>query len=224
MTRFLFPVAALLLSASMMRAQTAISFSEAKPYDKNRYADIKASPYFLESFSTAWITNTEGIKYDPVKANYNGYTEEFEILDGNQFIRLEEKFYNSILLLPEGKVDTVYFIRGVHEDFRGKFIQQLYKSEKVTFVRKFKVGLTSSIINNVGRKDEIKRFSPQNDLFISVAGTKDLIPLKGNANRLLKTLGKEKALKAFLKQNKSIDLDTDQGLIALVKYWEELSY
>lgn len=205
-------------------AQNMISFSEARPYDESRYEDIKASPYFFESFAKAWITDTEGVKYAPVLANFNGYTDEFEVRQEDQFIRLDEQHYSRIALLPEGKVDTVYFIRGVHADFRGKFIQEIYESEQVILVRKFKVGLTSTVINNVGRKDEIKRFSPQNDLFLLKKKDNVLIPLKGNEKKMLKELGHEKELASFLKEDKSVDLNTDQGLAALIKKWETLQF
>ncbi len=211
------------LAVTSISAQTMISFQDAQKYDEKRYADIKGTAYLYKDFVDGYITGADGVKYDKVAINYNGYEESFEIKQGDQFITLDEQYYSEIKIAQEGK-DTMTFIRGVHPIFKGKFIELIYRSETATLVRRHYVGLSETTVNNVGRKEEFKRFLKKTQVRLATGtGPKDIQTLKANKKKLVQALGHKKELEAFIK-NEKINLDTNAGLAAVIKKWDELEH
>jgi hypothetical protein len=202
-------------------AQTGISFAESELYDSDRYKDIKGSPYLFSVFTDAWITDRDGVQYGKVKINYNGYTEEFEVLQGDRFIRLQEQPYAAVKLLDPESQDTITFVRGVHADFRGQFIQLMYQSAQITLVKKFLVNISESSVNTVGRTDEFKRFKAQEMYFLAKETNQPLRTLKSNKKSWIQALGHKKELEAYLKDNK-LNLSKGQNMVQLLQYWEAL--
>jgi hypothetical protein len=220
----LLPLILLIAFPLLGMGQTMISFKDAAPYDEERYADITGSPYFLETFSKGWIIDEEAIRYDPVQINYNGYTRSFEVRQGDQFIALAPDFYRRIELLLAGDQDTITFVKGLHPGFRKTFVQLIYESDRVLLVKHFEVGLNESVKNIPGKTLTVKRFSRRSDWFLITKADQEITKLEGNKKKLLKTLGQDKALSDFLKANKSIDLDTDEGMELLIEQWERMEY
>ncbi|MEO0340767.1 MAG: hypothetical protein AAF242_16355, partial [Bacteroidota bacterium] len=173
------------LAVTSISAQTMISFQDAEKYDVKRYADIKGSAYLFKDFVDGYITGVDGVIYDKVSINYNGYEEAFEIKQGDQFITLDEKYYSKIKIVEEGK-DTMTFIRGVHPIFKGRFIELIYRSDNATVVRRHYVGLSETEVNNIGRKEEFKRFLKKTEIRLATGtGSKDIKTLKLNKKKLL---------------------------------------
>ncbi|HKK77912.1 MAG TPA: hypothetical protein VJ953_22730 [Saprospiraceae bacterium] len=222
--RKLLSFAFLLLFVQTGISQTMISFKDAMPYDENRYADIKASPYLFDTFVKGWITDVEGQQYQPVSMNYNGYSRAFEVRQEDRFISLSPEYYARIDLLPEGQSDTSTFVKNVHPDFRGAFVQRVYESGQIVLIKHFQVGLNENVKNVPNGTVVVKRFSPRDNWYLLTKSDQQLLKLEGNKRRLLKTLGHEKVLNSFLKENKSIDLDTNQGMQALITEWEKLAF
>lgn len=202
-------------------AQTGISFAEAGKYDPDRYKGTQGSPYFFTDFTDGWIKGTDGVEYDRVKMNYNGHTETFEVLQGDRFIELQESPYESISLLEPETQDTITFIRGVHADLRGKFIQLLYQSEQSTLVNQFSINFVENTVNTVGRKDVLKRFKRQNTYYIKLAKEPKLILVKGNKKSWTQAFGNKKTIEAFLKKNK-LNLSEEADMVQLLQYIETL--
>lgn len=210
-----------LFTCGTILAQTGISFAESEKYDPDRYKDTNGSPYFFSDFTDGWIKGTDGLEYDRVKMNYNGHTETFEVLQGDRFINLQESPYKSISLLKPETQDTITFIRGVHTDFRGKYIQLLYESEKSTLVNQFSINLAESTVNTVGRTDVLKRFKPQNTYYVKLAKEPKLIQVKGNKKSWTKAFGNKKTIEAFLGKNK-LNLSEEADMVLLLQYIETL--
>jgi hypothetical protein len=205
-----------------LMAQSIISFAESEVYDSERYKDIKGSPYLFAVFTDAWITDQDGEQYAKVKMNYNGYTEEFEVLQGDRFIRLQEQPYAEVKLLEPESQDTITFVRGVHADFRGRFIQLLYQSEEVTLVKKILVTMAESSVNTVGRKDEFKRFKIQEMYFLAQGSSQPLQALKSSKKSWTQALGHKKEVEAYLK-DKQLNLSKDKDMVQLLQYWATLN-
>lgn len=205
-------------------SQTMISFQGAAPYDEDRYAEITGSPFFFDTFVKGWIVDNDGVSYDPVQMNYNGYTRSFEVRQGDQFISLSPDFYRRIDLLPAGAQDTITFVKGWHPNFKKTFVQQVYVSDRVLLVKHFQVGLNESVKNIPGQTLEVKRFAHRKDWYLVRKADQTLLKLEGSKKKLLKALGHDKVLSSFLKENKSIDLDTNEGMRLLIKEWERREY
>ena len=212
------------LAVTSLSAQTMISFQDAEKYDEKRYADIKGSAYLFEDFIDGYITGADGVLYDKVSINYNGFEEAFEIKQGDQFITLDEQYYSEIKVVKPGQQDTMTFIRGVHPIFKGRFIELIYRSENATVVRRHYVGLSETTVNNIGRKEEFKRFLKKREIrLVTGTGAKDIKTLKLNKKKLLQTLGHKKELEAHIKDQK-IDISSNEGLAALIQKWDELEH
>ena len=212
------------LAVTSLSAQTMISFQDAEKYDEKRYADIKGSAYLFEDFIDGYITGADGVLYDKVSINYNGFEEAFEIKQGDQFITLDEQYYSEIKVVKPGQQDTMTFIRGVHPIFKGRFIELIYRSENATVVRRHYVGLSETTVNNIGRKEEFKRFLKKREIrLVTGTGAKDIKTLKHNKKKLLQTLGHKKELEAHIKDQK-IDISSNEGLAALIQKWDELEH
>lgn len=210
-----------LLTFSTLIAQINISFSDAQQYDPDRYKEFIGSPYFFSDFTDGWITETDGTEYDKVQMNYNGYTDMFEVLQGDQFINLQETPYMSIQVLDPETKDTVTFIRGVHADFKGKYIELLYKSDQAILVNKFRINITESSVNTMARTDSFKRFKPQDNFYLKLKGQANLILLKNNKKSWIKAFGHKKAIESFIKDNK-LDLSEKADIVQLLRHVETL--
>lgn len=206
---------------SLLSAQKSISFRNAKKYDPDLYKDYLGTPYFFSDFTFGWITGADGVEYDKVKMNYNGHTESFEVLEGDRFISLEESPYRSIALLEPETQDTVTFIRGIHADFAGKFIQLLYQSEKLTMVNQFSINLVENQVNTVGRTDVFKRFKPQNNHYVKLKEEPKLLLLKSNKKSWAQAFGNKKQIESFIKENK-LNLSKQEDMVRLLKHIEKL--
>lgn len=211
----------LILFGTNLTAQTSISFAESELFDSERYKEIKGSPYFFAVFTDGWISGRDGVEYAKVKMNYNGFTEEFEVLQGDHFIRLQEQPYAQIKLLDPESQDTVIFVRGVHADFRGQFIQLLHQSEKGTFVKSFLVTVAESSVNTVGRKDEFKRFKAQEVYYLARGANEPLTSIKSSKKSWIQALGHKKELEIFIK-DQGLNVSKEEDILQVLKYWETL--
>ena len=214
-------ISLLTLIAGSAYSQAKISFSNAQTIDPDRYAKIKGDAYFFKDFVSGEIIDMEGVTYEDVLINFNAYEEAFEVRNGDRFIKLDGIYYKQVVMEgPEG--DKVTFVRGVHPDFRGKFIQLLHKSDKCTLVKKFKVNFQETTANTVGRTEVFQRFMPLKEYYlVTSTGASGIQQLKLNKKKLIQTLGHKKELESFIKKEK-IDISTEDGLVSLVEYWGKL--
>lgn len=216
-----FCFALLFLVTQIAWTQTMIPFQDAVLYDEQRYAGIKASPYFFDTFVKGWIFNEEGVRFAPVSMNYNGYTRAFEVRQGDRFISLSSKYYPKVELLVDSKADTITFIRNVHPEFKEAFVQLVYESDRHVLVKTFEVGLNESVKNLPGKTMVTKRFSPRLDWYLITKENQRSQKLTNNKRKILKDLYRGKELSDFLKNNKTIDLNTDKGMKFLIQEWEQ---
>ena len=219
--KIFFITISLTFSFFTLQSQTMISFTESQDYNESRYRDIKESPYLFKTFIDGYIIGINDTEYDKVSTNFNAYTEEIEVRKGNKFIRLDERFYKSVLLkLEDGK--DMKMIRGIHPFFRGKFIEVLYQEGNTYLTRKHTVKISETSVNNVGRKETFRRFIKEKELYlVTGTGSEDIQLLKTKKKKLLKALGKKDELTNYIKKEK-IDLSSDKGLVSLIKYWISL--
>ncbi|GAB5551223.1 MAG: hypothetical protein Sapg2KO_08140 [Saprospiraceae bacterium] len=206
---------------SLVPAQKSISFRNAEKYNPDLYKEYRGTPYFFSDFTFGWITGADGVEYDKVKMNYNGHTESFEVLEGDRFISLQEAPYKSIVLLEPETQDTITFIRGVHADFAGKFIQLLYQSDQLTMVNQFSINLVENQVNTVGRTDVLKRFKPQNSYYVKLKKEPKLLLLKSNKKSWAQAFGNKKEIDSFIKENK-LNLSKQEDMVRLLKHIEKL--
>jgi len=207
--------------SSLLSAQTQISFKESQKIDPNQYVDIKGDAYLFPDFKEGRVSGVNGSETDKVLLNYNGYIQAFEVRQGDRFIVLDEQHHDYIII-PEPNQPDLIFVTGLNEVFLNDFVQLLYDGGSFQLVKRFKVVLSEVTVQNVGKREEFKRFKPQRAFFIVKGqGEKDCMALKGSKKRILETLGSPKLLDQYIKEYK-LDLEIDADLISLVKYWATL--
>jgi len=102
-----------------------------------------------------------------------------------------------------------------------KFTRVVYKGKKLIVVEDFISKIETKVINNVGQKEEIKRFYSKRNYFLIKDKKPTLLKLKKKS--LLSLLGYKSELERFMKKEK-IRLSTEADLIKLFTFYEESGF
>ena len=199
-----------------MKAQSEdILLTNSKKIDKNRYRDIKGSPYFFEDWQKGKVISAEAEAIENVMLNYNGYTKGFEIKMNDRFIELDEKWY--VRVIVEGAEEEIIFQRNFLPPFNGKFSRQVYKGKDITVLQEFNIKIAKKTINNVGKKVEFQRFIPVEQYYLIEGQKAKYFKLK--KKNILAELGNSTKLEAFIKKEK-MKLDSEADLKKLLTFYE----
>jgi len=208
---------------------------------KEMYPEIKGSPYLFKKWANADLIHLKREPLNDVSIRYDLYAGEVEILDDGvnltsenimevddeKFIILEDNYYRKIVitkddnpdLMSDFKVDTIYLMKGIHKDYLRKYAVVLYNGPDLQLVRTYDVIFRESKINSPGKIEKIKKFSQREGYALVLDKVKTQIKLK--EKDILKVLGKEIALKKYIKTNK-LKLKKVLDCIKLLKYYDSL--
>ncbi len=206
----------LLFGTLCLNAQEDDKFllDNAMELEEGRYEDIKGSPYLFSEFIKANIIDLENKEYKGIPLNFNGHTGNFEIKRGDKYINLDEKLYRQITIESEGK--EMEFFRGIDPSAPNRFVQVLYTGKRLKIIRNFKVNIQERKIEAPNKTMFIKRFIPIELYYIADTGQLQFVKLSKKG--VAKVLGK--GVEQYAKKMK-IDLGTEEGLIAGLKYYEK---
>ena len=205
----------------------SFEMTNSKPIDADRYEGIKGDPYlFKESVNATLITNDK-IVYEDVYLNYNGYSKEFEVKQGEEFIELDRKFYlrieipadkNNEGIVPEGQ-DNLVFVKNAHSRFGDRMVMLIHHGKKGLVIKEFHSSISEKEKQDVGKTIVTKRFFKKNNYYI-VEG-EDLRSLKLSKKGIISALGHKSELESFIKKNK-YKVDNDAHLREILAYYEKL--
>ena len=140
----------------------------------DRYRDIRGTPYYFKEWHAAKILAGSGEVFFQEKVNYNAYTENFEILDGENYIELDAKWYLQVEFTQEdnpeseelGDLPKVVFQKQGQADFEDRWMVVLFKGEDFSLFKEFAVGKEKKVFQNVGKEVVVERFNTSTDYFV----------------------------------------------------------
>jgi len=222
----LYPIFCFLLLSSFVIAQRAVIVVGGSPSDKDRYASFKGNPFLFEDFVIANLISRKGEKSVDLEANYNGHTQELEVLQNGAIIPLDSKNYLSAIfsktknpeLLKDFDEDVI-LIRTAYPELKGAFSSLIYKGFKTKLIKDFSANLHQVEYNKPGKIEQVKRFNRKSNYYLEIDGVLTKIKLKDK--ELYKLLGRKDELEAYKKENK-LKLKKEKDVIRLLKYYDTL--
>ncbi len=213
---------ALLLVSSVSLAQNQIKmFTNAQAIDPKRYDEIKGDPMFFKEWQTGIIIDNRDSVYNDLKLNYNGFEEEFEVLQNNRsYIALDNKYYKRIIINSEQGLDgKLIFEKSPVSKFKGKFLQLLHKGEDISLYKYLEARKSEVTVQDVGKTRVFENFSKLPAYYILKDGKLSVIRMKKKV--FLAELGDRKTLEGHMKKNK-LSLNKDLDIQKLMKFYESL--
>lgn len=208
-------------------AKDSVILLNSRKIDTTRYLNYKGSPYYFEDFVNGTIISNSFDLFEDLEINFNGYSQEFEVRRGKEFIELDKKWYvridipadknKGILDLKEG--EKIIFQRGFHAKYLNRFGNIIYNDKGVMLIKDFMVSLSEKTVQDVGKTLEFKRFDPKEFYYLIKDGEAKL--LKSNRKGVIKVMGFKTELESFLKKEK-IKFNKDADMKKLVAYYTTL--
>jgi hypothetical protein len=199
-------------------AQSEITLLNSRPVDPDRNDQIKGSPYIFKDWVKADITPTAGLLIEGVDMNFNGYSRQFEIRKGKEFIELEERDFVSITLSsPDESCSTVAFLKYPHSKLNNQYPLFVYNGNKYQLLKDFRVTLVENKVEAPGGTKVFKTFNDVYSYYLKE--DQSLTSIKLNKKDLLEKfnlLGVE----AYIKSEK-LNLSTESGVCQLVSWVEK---
>ncbi|MEM9721832.1 MAG: hypothetical protein AAGA10_21375 [Bacteroidota bacterium] len=191
----------------------------------DRYRDIRGTPYFFESWQKGKILSGSGEVFEVEEVNYNGFTQNFEVRDGEEYIELDAKWYLQVEFNqdenPESKeyqeVEKIVFQKRGQANFTDRWMQVLYKGTEYSLWKEFLVAKEEKVFQNVGKEVIMERFSGKTTYYILAQG--EMVRVKGKRKKTLAELGKASEAEKFVKKE-GLNLKTDVGMIQLVRFYD----
>ena len=227
MRKHSFTLILLLSFLSAAFSQSELQLVNSKKIDPNRYEGIEDEPYLFKNWLIGNVTTIEGEVIEEVFINYNGYSEEFEIKNGDRFIELENKYYMQIEMSREKNGDKfpnfageeIIFQRNLHGKFKENFVRLVYRGKKVSVIEGYRVTVTEKTFQDVGKTVVKKRFIGTRSYYLLKDGELQSFNMKRSS--VIKTFGLKKELDQFMRKQK-INLDKDEDVAKVFAYYEEL--
>lgn len=217
------------MSGNMAEAQKmdSLLLLNSRGIDVDRYKDFRGSPYTYKEFVPGAIVFKSGHKVEVDELNYNGYGHTVEVRNNDKFIemdpgqclRVEINVKGNASLEKIYKREKIILQKGLHPNFRKRFVDLIYLGENLIFMKDLYVGLKEQSVNAPGEKIEFKGFRHTGNYYLLVDGELKAVKLKKKS--FLKALDKSKELDKFIKKNKT-DFKSDMDVIALLTYYDGL--
>ena len=208
----------LLLLVNLVLAQKQVKFfTNSQEIDENRYEGVKGSPYLFKNWMTAVLVDDNDSVYNDVKLNFNGYEGDFEVLNNEKFIALDEQYYKNVKVKTDQ--GEVLFQKELHPKNYDIFYQVVYKSERVTCFIDYSVGIIENKINgNMGTTTIFKKFKADPMHHIIINGS--LQSARLTKSKLSKILGRNKTLNSYIKKN-NLKFSSAFDLSKIMKFFED---
>jgi hypothetical protein len=184
-------------------------------------ADIKGSPYYNVSFTTANISPLGKV----FSVRYNAALDDMEIIQGNDTLIMNKNNRNYVIKQHIG--DVTYKILEDPDSKQDKlgYYVQLSKDAKITLYRKDRkkfVEIETSTYGSNTKGTTAKFKELRSEFYIELGGNGVAIKLSKKKKDVIAIFkGKEDEAKKFIKKNK-IKVTREKDLIALIEYMTSL--
>lgn len=207
--------------ATLLAQESDVLLTNSRSVDKDRYKGVKGSPYLYEDWHKGKIISVDADAIEGILLNFNGKTEGFEIKKGDNFIELDPKWYTRVLVEDKEPGEFTVFQKNFLPPLANKFTRVVYKGKNLSLVEDFISKIEVKVINNVGKKEEIKRFYSKRNYFL--IKDKKITLLKTKKKSLLNLLGHKSELESYIKKEK-LKLSSEADLVQLFAFYEESGF
>ena len=191
----------------------------------DRYRDIKGSPYFFQEWQKGKILAGSGEVFEMNEVNYNGFTKNFEVRDGDEYIELDGKWYLQVEFAKADNTEVkeyqdaekIVFQKRGQANFNDRWMLVLYKGKDYTLWKEFSVGKEEKVFQNVGKEVVVERFNGNSTYYILAQG--EMVRVKGKRKKTLAELGRASDAEKFVK-SEDLNLKTDAGMIELIRFYD----
>jgi len=201
----------------LLAQETDVLMLNSKSIDSERYKGVKGTPYIFKDWRSGKLISADADAIEGLTLNYNGKSGGFEVRKDNRFIELNPKWYIRVVVEGDKGEEPIIFQKNFLPPLKDKFTRLVYKGNKISVVEDFISKIEIKVINNVGKKEELKRFYSKRSYYL----IKDRKPtyLKLKKKNVLALLGNTKELETYLKKEK-MKLNSEKDLIKLLEYYE----
>jgi hypothetical protein len=199
-------------------------------FEVDAYKDIDGTPYLFDKWheGTVYGVKGEDEKGHKYLLNFNGYTKSFEVRKDNNFIALDEKFYNKIVVNVEedGEKKTLVFKTGLHPIYKNRFMKIVHEGSGYLIVQDFQVRLSNREKQGYAQNQNIQEFRANPSYYLVQnqkaksfkLKKKDLIGLFKNQSSVMKSYVKKQKIKGnsekdLLKVLSRVDELTDPSTV-----------
>ena len=206
--------------------------TNSKTFEIEAYKDIKGSPYYFAEWQLGKVypkeRTTKEEKVEEYLINYNGYSKSFEIRKDDQFITLNEQYYDKIeVQMMEGdELKNLVFKTNAHPTIPNRFMRVIFEgtaSNDTPFevIQDYQVRLSEREVQTYGRKEIVESFIKSPSYYLVENNKMQTIKLK-KKHILSLFKDQEVAIKKFAKK-KGMKLNSEKDLVAVLGYYESLT-
>lgn len=179
---------------------------------------VKGSPYFMGTSYNGVLHFTNGNFVNNKKILFNLYTQKVGADVKNELFELDEPVSEFNLQIPiEESTKILNFKNGTI--FYGQKVPSFYnvlaEGKKISFLKQFKINLKPDLSNEM-EKDK-KMFEQYFDYYIYLQDVKELRKIKLNKKDILKVIGNDEKLMAYLKEN-DVEFSKEKNVMDIVNY------
>ena len=193
-----------------------VKLLNSRAIDHSQYKEVKGSPYFYQEWKFGKMINSRSLIIDSLLVNYNGFTDNFEVRQDDEYVELETKFYPLVIVYDGDK--EVYFRRNNHKQIESAYARIVYTGVQASVLQNYVVTTRKSSAAYAGITDE-GTFIGKKKFFLLLNEEIHLIKL--NRKSILSRLGFTSELKSFLKEKK-LNLKSEGDLVILLEYYDTL--
>lgn len=206
----------ILLPAYPGGAQQETSGLVGQPVAPNRYEGIKNSPYLFDHWVPGTIIPASGPPLDQVFLNFNGYTQNFEVLQGGRPVEVELGYFIGIRLQHEDQhCGRQSFLKYYHPKLINKYPLFVFNGRKHRLIKDFRVRLNENKVETPGKTEKFNSFGTVVSYFLMTGSDIELVRL--NRKDVLRLFPSSAV--AFV-DAQQLDLETEQGLCQLLAWWD----
>lgn len=214
----------LIFTSSISFAQKKIIFTNSEPVDNKRYDDVKGSPMIFDGWVPGEIIDDEGVVYDNLFLNYNGYTEAFEVVSGkDQYIILNPATYTEVIItdLEARKslglefLDSLVFKKSLHPKMKDLYVLTIFEGKGYQFKKYFVSNIVTRKKNIPGETVEFKRFNPKDLMILLDHGIKYEFTMKKSSMK--KNLPLDYEINKWNKRKRKTDVYSYEGFVEFLK-------
>lgn len=207
-----------LLFPAMAQAQNPLLNLRGQFVEFNRYVGVKNSPYLFPNWTLASIIPSSGPALENVLLNFNGYTQNFEVRNGDEIIEVELGYFIGIRLEEDHEAcGKQSFLKYYHPKLINKYPLFVFNGRKHRLIRDFTVRLNETKVETPGKTEKFNSFSTINIYYLMTGA--DIVPIRLNAKEILK-LFPSPAASAYV-EDMQLDLQTEEGFCRLLSWWDE---
>ena len=206
-----------IIGCTNINAQHDIKMVNSSLFNPDKYNDYKGSPYLWKESKEIIVYDNTATDYNSVMGNYNGVEHEFEVYEGNQYIKLPHETYIKLDVVNDDEVSYSLF-SNVHPKLKNKYCILHHRSPNFWVYESFNPKVSLVKIETPGKATEINKISKRSQYYVKYG--RKLIEFQPKKKKLIKQFGHKKEINKFLKDNK-IKIKKVKDVIPLLEYLDE---